>query len=39
MKKINSLEARDKGFHQFIVREEPYLLRIYLDEKIGRAHV
>lgn len=32
MKKINSLEARDKGFNQFIVREEPYLLRIYLDE-------
>lgn len=32
MKKINSLEARDKGFHQFIVREEPRLLRIYLDK-------
>lgn len=32
MKKINSLEAGDKGFHQFIVREEPYLLRIYLDK-------
>lgn len=31
MKKINSLEARDKGFHQFIVREDPYLLRVYLD--------
>ena len=32
MKKINSLEARDKGFHQFIVREKPHLLRIYLNE-------
>lgn len=31
MKKINSLEARDKGFHQFIVREDLHLLRIYLD--------
>lgn len=32
MKKLNSLEARDKGFHQFIVREEPRFLKIYLDE-------
>ena len=32
MKKLNSLEARDKGFHQFIVREERHLLKIYLDK-------
>lgn len=32
MKKLNSLEARDKGFHQFIVIEERYLLKVYLDE-------
>ena len=31
MKKLNSLEARDKGFHQFKVREEPYTIKIYLD--------
>lgn len=31
MKKLNSLEARDKGFHQFKVREEPYIVKIYLD--------
>ncbi|PHI06650.1 hypothetical protein [Fusobacterium polymorphum] len=31
MKKLNSLEARDKGFHQFTVRKEPYLTKIYLD--------
>ena len=31
MKQLNSLEARDKGFHQFIVRKEPYFVKIYLD--------
>lgn len=32
MKQFTSLEARDKGFHQFIAREEPYFVKIYLDE-------
>ena len=32
MKQLNSLEARDKGFHQFTLRKEPYLLKIYLDK-------
>lgn len=32
MKKLNSLEARDKGFHQFKVREEPHIVKIYLDD-------
>ena len=32
MKQFTSLEARDKGFHQFKVREEPYIIKIYLDD-------
>ena len=32
MKQLNSLEARDKGFHQFILRKEPYFVKIYLDK-------
>lgn len=31
MKQLNSLEARDKKFHQFIIRKEPYFIKIYLD--------
>lgn len=31
MKQLNSLEARDKKFHQFIIRKEPYFVKIYLD--------
>lgn len=32
MKKLNSLEARNKCFHQFKVREKPYIGEIYLDD-------
>lgn len=32
MKKLNSLEARDKELHQFKLREEPYNVKIYLDD-------
>lgn len=32
MKQFTSLEARDKGFHQFKVREKPYIIKIYLDD-------
>ena len=32
MKQFTSLEARYKGFHQFKVREKPYIIKIYLDD-------
>ena len=31
MKKLNSLEARDKKFHQFIAGKGPYFVKIYLE--------
>ena len=32
MKQFTSLEPRNKGFHQFKVREKPYIVKIYLDD-------